>query len=416
MNEVTSRSGGAYNRVVPMVSARQESLRAHNLAVISRMLFASADPMSRADLAERTGMTRSTVSRLVDDLLVGGILQEGTAASGGSRGRPATPLSPAAGSFFGLGLEVNVDFLAARSVDLTGQVRAERLLPGHYRGADPTQTLRNVGALGREVVEELSGGSRLAGTVLALPGLIRTSDQRLLLAPNLEWRDLPTVSALGDLLPLGRSVTAVNEANAAALASVATPEGVDHSGTFIYVSGGIGIGAALVVDGVVDGGSHGWSGEIGHVTIEPRGPICGCGAHGCLEQYAGKFALSAGVESLSTGELIEVACAQPGPEGQRVRDAIERAGWALGVGLAAAVNLTDIHHVILGGTFAELAPRLLPVIQRELNERVLSSEWSPVAVHGASTGVSPAATGGALQALHAVINDPAAWMEEKAQA
>ncbi|MGB3762532.1 MAG: ROK family protein [Ornithinimicrobium sp.] len=410
MNEATRHRSGADNRVVPMSSARQESLRAHNLTVISRMLFASSIPMSRADLAERTGMTRSTVSRLVDDLLAGGVLQEGLAASGGSRGRPATPLSPAAGSFFGLGLEVNVDFLAARVVDLTGQVYAERLVPGHYRGADPADTLVRVGDLGREVVQGLPPMSRLAGTVLALPGLIRSSDQRLLLAPNLEWRDLPTVSALGDLAPLGRSVTAVNEAKAAALASVATPEGMDHNGTFIYVSGGIGIGAALVVGGEVDAGSHGWGGEIGHVTIEPQGPLCGCGAHGCLEQYAGKFALSAGVEGLSTGELIEAACAEPGPQAQRVRDAVERAGWALGVGLAAAINVTDIHHVILGGTFAELAPRLLPVIERELDERVLSSEWSWVGVLGASTGIAPAATGGALQALQTVISDPASWM------
>lgn len=377
---------------LPGGSARQESLRAHNLAVICRLLFAGAEPMSRADLAERTGMTRSTVSRLVDDLLTGGVIREGEAMSGGSRGRPATPLTPAAGSFVGLGLEVNVDFLAARSVDLTGGVRAELLVTGDYRGADPARTLHRVGALGREVAQSaVADGASLVGTVLALPGLIRTSDQRLLLAPNLGWRDEATASALGDLLPLGHSVTVVNEAKVAALASAATPVGMDHGGTFLYVSGGIGIGAAIVTDGVVDAGSHGWGGEIGHFTIEPAGPVCGCGSRGCLEQYAGKAALAAG------------------------GDAVDRAGWALGLALAAAVNLTDIHYVILGGSFADLAPRLVPAIEQELAERVLSIEWSRVDVHAASTGSAPAATGGALQALQAVINDPARWVDRQAE-
>lgn len=394
---------------------RQESLREHNLSVISRLVFAEPVPLSRAELAERTGMARSTVSRLVDDLLAGGLLREGAPVSGGGRGRPAVPLTPASGTFVGLGLEGNVDFLAARVVDLTGAVLAERIVEGDFRGSDAARTLCQVGDLGRETLSALQGfGLRLVGTVLALPGLIAPTDYRLLLAPNLGWRDQPTTSALGDLTPLGGTVQVVNEAKAAAVASVTSPTEPGHDGTFLYVSGEIGIGAAVVVDGSVEAGSHGWGGEIGHLTIEPEGPPCGCGARGCLEQYAGKVALetAAGVDVRSGSRALVEACAVTGERGASARAGVERAAWALGIALSAAVNLLDIQHVVLGGTFADLAPRLIPGIEAQLHHRVLSREWSTVVLSGATTGTAPATTGAAMTALQSVIANPAAYVGE----
>ncbi|WP_460682556.1 MarR family transcriptional regulator, partial [Nesterenkonia populi] len=112
--------------------ARQETLREANLLVLTEEIFAAAEPLSRADLSIRTGMTRSTVSRLVDELLAAGIVREGSPVVGGARGRPAVPLTPARKTLAGLGVEVNVDFMAARALDLTGAVLSEEIIEGDY--------------------------------------------------------------------------------------------------------------------------------------------------------------------------------------------------------------------------------------------------------------------------------------------
>ena len=109
-------------------SARQSSLRTSNLALVARQVFASPGPVSRAAVATATGMTRSTASRLADELVATGILAELAPAPSAGPGRPAVPLTPAAGTFIAIGLEVNVSHMAVRAIDLSGEVLAERVV------------------------------------------------------------------------------------------------------------------------------------------------------------------------------------------------------------------------------------------------------------------------------------------------
>jgi predicted NBD/HSP70 family sugar kinase len=168
-----------------------------------------------------------------------------------------------------------------------------------------------------------------------------------------------------------------NEANLAALAS---SEGEQ---TFLYVSGEIGIGAGLVIDGELYRGARGWSGEIGHVTVFPDGPPCRCGASGCLEQYAGQEAL-----------------AEDG----------SRAAAALGIALSAVVNLLDVPAIVLGGIYATYFDRLHEGIEAELRRRVLTSELAPVTLRAARLGTNAAVRGAADTAVQQVRDDPAVWL------
>src|SRR5690606_16352777 len=114
--------------------------------------------------------------------------------------------------------------------------------------------------------------------------------------------------------------------------------------SFLYVSGEIGIGAAVVLDGDVFGGEHGWSGELGHTAVDPYGALCGCGARGCLETLAGKAALyrAAGIApDVPAADLVALAAQDEGVAG-----AVRAAGEALGTGLANFVNLVDVHDVV----------------------------------------------------------------------
>ena len=197
-----------------------------------------------------------------------------------------------------------------------------------------------------------------------------------------------------------------NEANLAAWSEArAHPE---PRPSFLYVSGEVGIGGGLVYDGEVFEGRRGWSGELGHTTIRPDGPPCPCGSRGCLERYAGRDAVmtAAGLDPLTP---VEGLLARLEDGRVRARRAVDRAGWALGVALANAVNLVDIDEVVLGGFYAPLTERLTPAVAEQMGLRVLSATWSRPRIRPAASGQQAAMTGAALSVLRRLLDDPGAW-------
>lgn len=388
---------------------QQRSLRQHNLAVVARTVVDAAAPLSRAGVAAATGLTRGTVSALVDRLLAAGILIELPPARQVRAGRPAVPLAPARRTIVGLGLEVNVDYLGARIVDLTGDTVDETVVPGDFHGSDPGATLARLGGLARDLVDRAAtAGLRVAGARLALPGLVETQSSRLRIAPNLGWSDLEPRRLIG--LPDAVPVTVANEAKLAALAQVWGTPGADRTArTFLYVSGDVGVGAAIVVDDQLFAGRHGWSGEIGHVVVDPSGPRCRCGATGCLERYAGKEALVAAV-GLGVDAPDVVVAERLGAADPAAAAVVRRTGTALGRAIANAVNLIDVDTVLLGGVYAAIAPLLQPGIGEELAVRVLGAPWAPVTVRAAPVADRAALTGGALAVLRGVVDDPTPWL------
>lgn len=364
--------------------SRQASLRDRNLRLVVATVLAADEPLSRAAVAARTGLTRSTVSRLADELVTRGVLDELDQSRTSARGRPGTPL--VGGSGVGaLGIQVNAGCLAARVVDLRGRVVAEDVVADDLTDSDPDQVLRRLGALARGVVRASPPATRLVGRGLAVPGLVAAPDGRVLSAPNLGWSDVP----VRRLLPRGLGGSALqvtNEAELAARTVASTAPGrPGPHGDFFYVSGEVGIGGAAVLDGRVFGGRHGWAGEVGHITVEPDGPPCSCGSRGCLEQYAGQRVIA--------------------------RD-VARAGWALGVALSDVVNLLDISTIVLGGHLARSADALRPALLRELERRVLSSRWSLPAIEVAGDDPAAGCTGAAYRVLDRIVQTPAVPVED----
>lgn len=386
-------------------AARQESLREHNLALVAREVLSASRPLSRAEVAARTGLNRATVSRLVAELVAGRLIAEDEPVIAGA-GRPATPLRPAPCTVGGLGLEVSLGYLGARVLDLAGNVVAEEVVAGDHRGSEAAAVLHALGGLGERVVARATAhGTQVAGSTLALPGLVAHS--RLLVAPNLGWREVDPSEHLPPLP--GARLRLDNEARLAALAELTEGE----SRSFVYVSGGVGIGAAVVHDGAFATGVHNFAGELGHVCVDPAGPRCRCGATGCLETFAGTAAIlrAAGLPEASDLTTVSAAVEQGH---SRARTAVEQAGHALGTALAALVNLVDVSEVVLGNTLAALAEPMRPAIEAELNTRVLAAQWAPVSLRVAATSAQPALTGAARAALAPVIADPAGWLAGQA--
>jgi predicted NBD/HSP70 family sugar kinase len=360
---------------------RQSSVRAHNLALVLQTVANSANPPSRAAISAATGLTRATVSALVDDLIAGGLLAELEPPPRTGAGRPAAGLALSPDGPAGLGLEINVDYLAACVVDLTGAVRHRFVAHADQRPV-PAETafagLGDLAAQARAAAE--ADGLILAGAALAVPGLVAEGGL-VRLAPNLGWQDVDATAqlraapALADL-----PITVDNEANLAALGELRAGGG---NPTFLYVSGEIGIGAGLILDGALYRGSRGWSGEIGHVTVYPDGRPCRCGASGCLEQYAGQ-------EAMTADPALAAA--------------------ALGIALAAVVNLLDVPVIVLGGAYAPVFPELSAGIETELKRRVLTADLAPVVLRPAVLGPDAAMHGAADAVIQGVRDDPAGWL------
>ncbi len=400
--------------------AGSASMRASNLALVFGWI-ADHGPLSRAELAVQTGLTKATVSTLVDLLLGGGLVDDLGTVPNPTAGRPRSLIGLSASGPVGIGMEINVDYLAAWTVDLVGNVRRRELVLDDLRNVDANDVLRRAALMLRRAIDQASSdGLRVAGIDIAVPGLVDVSRQVLRLAPNLGWRDLPVLDSIRKLggiedVPLRLD----NEGNYAALGEMWSGNHRDLQ-NFLILFGEIGVGAGIVVDGEVYRGSSGFAGEIGHANLYPDGVPCPCGSRGCLERYAGQEHLlrQAGIQ-LSPGTTIGrpegamaelVHRAEDGNE--QALAAITEVGIAIGTVLASVLNVLDIDTVILGGIYGAIATWLEPVVQVELSRRILSAPWSSPKVTSSRNGGEIAVVGAARSAVRRVIHDPTTYLRQ----
>jgi predicted NBD/HSP70 family sugar kinase len=396
--------------------ARQQALRIHNLALVLQHI-ADNEPVTRARIAQATSLTKATVSSLVDDLVSARLVTELGPEARGEIGRPGSALALNRTGFVGVGLEINVDYVAVCVTDLVGRVRYLRTRPRDNRGQSPARVLGRAIRMTQTAMQTAEAeGLTVAGLAVAVPGLVETEQGLLHVAPNLEWVDVPVARILkGRFAPRDPPVMVDNEANLAALGEL-WYGGHDHLSDFVHISGEIGVGGGIVVGGQLFRGASGFAGEVGHVTVQPDGPRCRCGARGCLEQVAGQEAIlrAAGLTGAAgtsigqpRGSVAElVARARAGEP--RTLQAIEAVGRALGLGVAAMVNMVDPGTVVLGGLYASLEPWLRAPLLEELRERVISQSWTPVRVLASRLGPDAAVRGAAGAVVREVLSNPTA--------
>ncbi|WP_337646405.1 ROK family transcriptional regulator [Bifidobacterium pullorum] len=393
----------------------QDDLRNHNLSVVIDTLLHTTEPLSRAELAKRTGLTKATMSLLVSMLVDDGVVREGEPSVQSSYGRPSTPLLIAGGRYCGIGLQVNTNGYGVIVLDLDGTVISERWVDADMSAPDADEVFAELDALAMEQEALLAErGCTVAGAGLALPGLV-TGDMRLLMARNLGWEqlDLTRFDVMRRL-----DVTAGNEANMAALAQIPgyamrrDGDGiVGPSESFIYLSTDVGIGGAVVRNGHVEIGDHGFGGELGHTSVELRGPVCRCGRRGCLETYAGRRAMveSAGIASGSAAarresvdELIDRWCAGD----VRVAAVVNKAIEAMVSSIASAINVCDIETVVLGGVWSQFGSEIAVQMQSALQRQVLGYPEVRAKVLMADVTSRPALVGAAAMGLRHFVDDP----------
>jgi predicted NBD/HSP70 family sugar kinase len=384
--------------------ARQERLRALNLELVFRHVLAADTPVSRTELAAATGLTRPTITRIVEELLAGRLVTETGATPDGRAGRPRMGLTVSRSGPAGLGLDIRSDGLAACVVDLTGAVRHLAFAP--FTDTEAPAVLERLGRMATEAAEAAAAeGLTVVTATLAVPG--PTDDGVVRTAPSLGWRDVDAGAMLADhLRHLDVTTNVDNEANLAARGELhrATP---DH---FLYVSGGLDIGAGIILDRRPLRGSHGWGGELGHLTVDPDGKPCRCGSRGCLQTYASLAAILAG-DALPAGLTADAALLTWADAGRpETLAALDTAATALGIAIANVLNLLDIDTVLLGGSYALVSSWLITGVEAEINQRVLSSRWAPITVRPATLGPDAAAIGAAMAVIDRIRRDPTDWL------
>lgn len=243
-------------------AARQSALRSHNLALVLERI-SLAGTVSRADVAAQAGLTRATVSSLVELLLGAGVLEWAPSIAGGAVGRPASPVRLARATWAGLGLEVGANHLCASVVDLAGDQLAFQEVRGDFAAPSPREVADAIAHLGgRTWNQALAANPELhpLGVTLAVPGIVRGGI--VLDSPRLGWQDEDLAGLLGSSdLPEGVLGAGVEPMNEATLAAHAESHARGGASTFLYVSGGVGVGGALVVDGVAQNGQNGFAGS-----------------------------------------------------------------------------------------------------------------------------------------------------------
>ncbi|MBC9956509.1 ROK family protein [Yimella sp. cx-51] len=407
-------------QVVPMgrrtpAAARQASLREHNLSLVLRAILEAPKPVTRAQLAAQLGLTRATISGLVDTFIEAGFVEELEPVIVKGAGRPGVPLTATTARVVAIGVEMQVDQVTVGVTDIGGRQIARETEYGNYRHSDPAEVVEAVHALATPIVESMrSKGATILGAGFSVPGLTRRGSGEIRFAPNLHWESVDLFHLVRSHPTWADTVCVLgNDADVSALAESwarAKVRGNPTTGqNFIYLAGEVGIGGAMVVQGRLLEGQHGWSGEIGHMCVDPSGPPCSCGARGCLEQYAGRDALFRGA-GLALDDDISALLRALETSDKVALDAVRTAGQMLGLALANAINLMDVDRAVLGGFLEQLHPYLRRDIERELFSRVMAARWTPLQVEAGQLGRRASVIGAARLVLDQVIADPIAWV------
>ena len=345
--------------------ARSNTIRDINRQIVLNYVR-ELGPISRAEIARETALQRSTVSLIVDELRVEGLIEEVSGESTG--GRPPSLLSLRTADAVAIGVDLGTVKTVMATSDLAGRVLEQEEFPTE---PDVNNAVRKMVECAQRLIRK--NGGTIEGIGISLPGVVDPETGNLYV-PHLNWRNEPIAETLTRDTSL--PVTVDNDANAAALAELwfGRPE-IREVRDFILVLVEEGVGTGIVFDGQVYRGEGGSAGEFGHMTIGTGAPVaCAVGSTECWEAFASQRAALARYQKLSRSngdnvvnfaKLVDQAL-----KGERTaRAALKETASYLGVGIANLIQGLAPQAVIVAGPIA----RAWPVIAEDLKASVDSS-------------------------------------------
>jgi len=346
--------------------ARSNTIRDINRQIVLNYVR-ERGPISRAEIAHETALQRSTISLIVEELRVEGLIEELSGESTG--GRPPILLSLRTADAVAIGVDVGTTRTIVATSDLAGRVLQQEKFATH---PDASQTTRSIIDLSRKLIARNNG--TIEGIGISLPGLV-SAEGRELFVPTFDWRDLPLADDVSRAT--GLPVTIDNDANAAAHAELwfGRPE-IRAIRDFILVLVEGGVGTGIVFDGQVYRGENGAAGEFGHMTIGQGAPVaCASGSRECWEAFSSERSALARYKNLSNdsnssngsfditfGDLIDLALGGD----DAARAALKETASYLGIGIANLIRGLAPEAVIVGGPIV----RSWPIISEDIKTTV----------------------------------------------
>ena len=356
--------------------ATHQQTRAHNAALVLRALY-DYGPISRADVARLSGLTRTTVGAVIGELIEDGLAREiGRGPSTGGKAPILLELIDDARHVIGLDLGEFV--FQAGLVDLRGRI--QRTIERPVAGLSGEESL----AVVHEMIAELAGHANgtLLGIGVGTPGIVDATTGTIRRAVNIGWQDVP----LAEILRArhGVPVAVANDSRAAALA-IELFSG-RRTSNLVAIKVGRGIGAGVVLGGELFHGDGFGAGEIGHIVVDDDGAECRCGRFGCLETVASSRAIlqratEVAMESpesplgrrlTAAGELtLDDLRAELDDGDEATRRVAVAAGRFLGQAVAGVIGVLDVERIVLHGSVADLGPVWVDAVRDEAHRRAL---------------------------------------------
>jgi len=398
-------------------TANQTLVREMNASIVMDCVRLYA-PLSRADLAARTGLMRSTISLIMDELIGRSFVRE-IHRQESKIGRPGTLLEVNPNAGFAVGLEIGVDFLSVIVTNFVGEIlwRQTRAAPESQHQIAKLEQVEQV------IAEALEAGKRLGlrplGIGVGVPGLVDAEQGKLVFAPNLHWMDVPL--RLIWMRRFGLPVFVENEANCACLGEYFYGN-ARNIGNFIFLKTGVGLGGGVMIGGKLFRGANGFGGEVGHMALYKGGELCACGRQGCWETYVrpshlyrdvilrlkdGNKSMIADLvggdlDRITMDEIIEAA-----KQGDKVvLSVLEDYARHLAVGICNLINIFNPELVILGGTLSGAGQWLVPVINASMQQNVLPPLRNITRIEVSARGEDACLLGAIALVLDDILREP----------
>jgi N-acetylglucosamine repressor len=389
----------------PMEISKPITYRINEARIIE--LLRSRGPLSRADIARHTKLTKATISRIISDLEERNLIRE-VGFGSLKRGRKPVLYEFDTGSQVVVGMEVKHDSCLA----IVTNLEATPITRLHYPLPD-TEVHTFIEVFEKiflRAQKEFPG--QIIGVGIGIPGIFDYEEDRVILAENIGWANVELAKMIRQRV--NTNVYVVNRANAAALGEKWYGAGKAYS-DLIYIGIGSGIGAGIVLSGELYWGANGSAGEIGHMTIAPGGPLCRCGKRGCLEAIASTIAIQERVKTLvkvtnntsilsiighSLDELSPADVVKAANAGDELAiEVLKGIGESIGIGVANMINVFNPQRVIIGGFATDAPPLFLEAIKLSAKSHAFSIPWQAADIVKSELGNDAVAIGAAALLL-----------------
>ncbi len=396
------------------IPANQNIKNFNKHSAVDLIRFA-ATGISRTDLADQMGLTRAAVTLIVNDLIENGVILEAESRAI-PNGRPPVVLEIDPKRGLVAAVDMGATHVNIAIADFSAKIIYEKYFPFNIK-LGPQVCLAEVNRSLRELLNNSGINiSQLMAVGVGVPGPVITDAGTVVSPPIMPgWDGYPIRASLEK--EWGLPVSLNNDAELGALGEWAYGAGRGEK-NLAFIKVGSGIGAGLMINQQLYGGTTGSAGEIGHLTIDENGPLCSCGNHGCMEAFAGGQAIANQAKKLVesgkrtllsnipiadlTAQDVAKAAARGDLPSQEI---IMRAGTFIGIAIAGLVNLFNPGAVIIGGGVAQAGDLLTTPIRQAVRERSLRASEQSVHITTAMLGKRSSLIGATVQAINIAIHD-----------